>query len=124
MSEKQSWSMAQFLFNIIVSIMILVGGWHINLTMRLADKIEILASNIAVLETKSNHNDLYHETISETLTQLCDGINIMNIYIAKLPTEIPPPWFKEQVDENTKDIALLKETSYGYQDYIMGKRRK
>ena len=125
MTDKFSgWTVTQILLNILVIIMIGVGGWHINLTMEMVRNVNVVTNAITRLETNIETNEKYHLALNDTLNAMCSTLTALSISVAQLPKEVPPIWFRQQVEANTRDITLLKDTSYGYRDYMSGKKHK
>jgi Tfp pilus assembly protein PilO len=114
--NDMSWcNIAQILFNLIVGIMMLVGGWHINLTMQTMDKLEIVSKEIAVIQgnrfTAGDANTMYEKFLT-AIEGINKNLNSMAITIAQLPKEAPPKWWVDEVTnkfiEHDQQIEALK----------------
>jgi Tfp pilus assembly protein PilO len=114
--SSMNWcSTAQLLFNILVTIMMVVGGWHINLTMQLMDNVDSVAKSVAVMEgnrfTSGDANQMYEKFLT-AIEGINKNLNSMAITIAQLPKEAPPKWWVDEVTnkfiEHDQQIENLK----------------
>jgi len=83
---------------ILITLSAAIHGWA-------ALKIMDFEVRVSTIESSTFTNDKAMELVQKIYGELT-GIRAD---IAKLPKEVPPPWFREIVNENRSDIKQLKD---------------
>ena len=108
MANSNGWNTAQFLFNILVTIMMVIGGWHINLTMDMMEKYNVIQTEVEVIKgnrfTAQDASNMQLGFLT-AIDNLSKNVQQLAINMAQIPKEIPPQWFKDYVVETRKDLV-------------------
>ncbi|MFC1808851.1 hypothetical protein ACFL3D_01855 [Candidatus Omnitrophota bacterium] len=115
--DMNGWKFAQFLFNLIVAVMMAIGTWHINITMDLLEKHAELEKDMAIMKgnrfTSGDASEMKSEFLV-AINNLSENVHQMAINMAKLPREIPPEWWVGQVNNRFKQQEKMIDELYDY----------
>lgn len=96
------------------AVIVTVGivGWNINLVLDLKDAVAEVDKRVSVIEgsrfTSNDAQKLILDFISR-VDEMKHQMHKIEKALAKLPSEIPPQWFKEKVMDNDKRINKLED---------------
>ena len=120
---KDGWNTPQFLFNILASLMLLIGTAHVKVTFDLLNKYSEISSKVAVMEgnrfTSGDANEMYNRFL-EAIDKVSDRIEQLSLNMARMPESIPPTWWVEQVnarfERDEKQMDKIEQYIESYED--------